>query len=250
MMDMINFMTFQIHGGGIGEGLAGALLSFFDFIDELLSKKPPEMFDFLFPGIAALDNIHPLLVHYPIAFFTTFLIVEAAGLAFKKPQWRYVAGWLLYLGTIASVFTVAAGLVAANSVEHNDAVHAIMEKHEHYGVSVLSIGLFLSAWRMLGWGLHSLFTNCLFLLLSAVLCLVLSFGADLGGLMVYSYGVAVNPSANSLVVIKPASGTGENAGSGAAPMADDGHKHDHQATPSHNHDHGGHHHDGHRHDHH
>jgi uncharacterized membrane protein len=246
MIDTINFMTFQIHGGGSGGGLAGALLSFFDFIDELLSKKPPEMFDFLFPGIARLDNVHPLFVHYPIAFFTVFLLVEVAGLALKKPQWRYVAGWLLYLGTISSALAVAAGLIAANFVEHNDAVHAIMEKHEHYGISVLSMGLLLSAWRMLGWGLHSMFANCLFLLLSAILCLVLSFGADLGGLMVYSYGVAVKPSADALVIIKPSVSEGSETLDKESEPMHGGHSHEHTGG----HSHGGHDHDGHHHDHH
>ena len=245
MIDTINFITFQVHGGGAGGGLAGALLSFFDFIDELLSKKPPEMFDFLFPGIASLDNIHPLFVHYPIAFFTIFLLIEAAGVLFKKPQWRYVASWLLYLGTIFSAFTVAAGLIAANSVEHNDAVHDIMEQHEHYGLSVLSMGLFLSAWRMLGWGLNSLFANCLFLFLSAVLCLILSFGADLGGLMVYSYGVALKPAANSMVILRPESESAEDTDK-AIDSVEDGLQLEHTHS---GHDHGGHHHSGHNHGH-
>lgn len=253
MIDILNFISFQVHGGGLGGGLAAGLLSFFDFVDALLSKKPPEMFDFLFPGIAALENIHPILVHYPIAFFTMFFIFELSGLALKKPQWRYIAGWLLYLGTFAAAMAVVAGLYAADTVEHNDVVHGIMEKHEHFGIAVLSLGLFLSAWRKLGWGLHSTPSNGLFLFVSAVLCLLLSFGADLGGLMVYSYGVAVKPSADSLVMMKSDAVVMEHAGknndadagaalniapniSGAA------------QNPG-GHDHAGHHHGGHDHHH-
>jgi uncharacterized membrane protein len=138
-----------------------------------------------------LENIHPLLVHFPIAFLSAFFVVDVIGVLAKKAQWRYVASWLLYLGSIAAVFTVMAGLSAADSVEHNEDVHEIMERHEHIGIAVLSLSLFLSAWRLKRWGLHSKGGNTVFLCLSGVLCVLLSLGADLGGLMVYQQGVSV-----------------------------------------------------------
>lgn len=197
MINMTNFLSFQVHGGGIGGGVAANLASLLEFLEGLSGKTPPEMFSAILPGITGMDNIHPLFVHYPIAFFTVFFLLDVIGSLAKKAQWRYVASWLLYLGTVAAIFTVIAGLFAADSVEHGADVHDIMERHEHIGIAVLSLSLFLSAWRLKQWGLHSLGANMVFLCLAGFLCLLLSLGADLGGVMVYQYGVSVKPASVS-----------------------------------------------------
>lgn len=199
MINMINFLSLQIHGGGIGGGVAANLESLLVFIEGLSGKTPPEMFSAILPGIAGLDNIHPLFVHYPIAFFTVFFLFDFFGAVAKKEKLRYVASCLLYLGTVAAAFTVVAGLFAADSVEHGEDVHGIMERHEHIGIAVLSLSLFLSAWRLKQWGLHSKSGNAIFLCLAGFLCVLLSLGADLGGLMVYQYGVSVKSVSNSQI---------------------------------------------------
>jgi uncharacterized membrane protein len=153
MINMTNFLSFQVHSGGIGGGVAANLASLLEFLEGLCGKTPPEMFSAILPGIAGMANIHPLFVHYPIAFFTAFFLLDCIGAIAKKAQWRYVASWLLYLGTVAAIFTVVAGLFAADSVEHGEDVHELMERHEHIGIAVLSLSLFLSAWPQLATGL-------------------------------------------------------------------------------------------------
>ena len=231
----MNFLSFQAHGGGIGGGVAANVASLLEFLESLSGKTPPEMFSAILPGIAAMDNIHPLLVHFPIAFFTAFFILDGIGTVAKKTQWRYVAAWLLYLGTIAAVFTVIAGLFAANSVEHGDAVHDIMERHEHIGIAILALSLFLSAWRLKQWGMHSSGTNAVFLGLAGFLCFLLTLGADLGGLMVYQYGVAVKPAAISQYPVEHVGPEQQGAHDmGVGTHSQGGHKH------GHSHSHGGH----------
>jgi uncharacterized membrane protein len=240
MIDIMNNITFRVHSGGAGHGLSDSLARLLEFLESLSAKTTPEIFSSIMPGFAAMDNIHPLLVHFPIAFFTAFVVFELLGNFFKKPQWRYLASWLLYLGTITAVFTVLAGLFAAETVEHGEDVHNIMETHEQIGIAVLSLGLFLSAWRLKQWGGQSSGTNTLFLTLVALLCVLVSLGADLGGLMVYQYGVSVKPSA----VISD-SNVPSQLGAPVAPdisKMDHGHTHDDHAGHSHSHE-GHHHHD-------
>jgi uncharacterized membrane protein len=238
MIDIMNNITFHIHGGGVGEGLAGSLVSLLEFLESLSGKTPPEIFSTIMPGIAAMDNIHPLFVHFPIAFFSAFFVFELLGIFFKKPQWRYLASWLLYTGTITTVFTVLAGLFAAESVEHGEDVHAIMETHEHIGISVLSLALFLSAWRLKKWGGQSSGTNTIFLGLAALLCVLVSLGADLGGLMVYQYGVSVK----SRAVISD-SNVSSQLGAPVAPDSNNmDHGNSHHDHAGHSHSHEGHHH--------
>lgn len=189
---MNHFPLFQIHGGAdhggnIVEHVA-ELLMFFESLGQL---GPGGAFSAIMPGLAGMENIHPLLVHFPIAFLLAFFALDCLGTWAKRPQWRMVAGYLLYFGTLGAAFAVAAGLQAAHSVAHGDDVHAIMERHEHIGLAVLALSVALSAWRIRRGGLPSGNGNRVYLLLAGALCVLISFGADLGGLMVYRYGVAV-----------------------------------------------------------
>ncbi|HEY8034282.1 MAG TPA: DUF2231 domain-containing protein [Methylobacter sp.] len=189
---MNNFLSFQVHGGADhGGGVADGVASLLAFFEGLTAHDSPGIVPTLMPGISNMDNIHPLLVHFPIAFLLAFFVLDLVGTLAKKSQCRNVASWLLYLGTIAAVFTVMAGFVAANSVAHGEEVHAIMERHEHFGISVLSLAILLSAWRLKSGGVIQGGANSFFLMLATLLCVLMILGADLGGLMVYKYGVAV-----------------------------------------------------------
>jgi len=192
MVNMNNFLSFQIHGGADhGGGIADGIASLLAFFEGLTAPDSPGVFPALMPGLSNMDNIHPLLVHFPIAFLSAFFALDVVGTLVKKQSWRNVASWLLYFGAIAAVFTVIAGFMAASSVAHGEEVHAIMERHEHLGVSVLSIAVLLSAWRLKSGGIIQGGANSFFLVLAALLCVLMMLGADLGGLMVYKYGVAV-----------------------------------------------------------
>ncbi|MGZ5045187.1 MAG: DUF2231 domain-containing protein [Methylobacter sp.] len=189
---MYNYLSFQVHGGhDHGGGIAESIASLLAFFEELPAHDPEGILSILLPGISNMDNIHPMLVHFPLAFLSTFFVLDVVGTLAKKHHWRNVASWLLYFGTIGAAFTVMAGFIAANTVVHGEEVHAIMELHEHFGISVLSLAVLLSAWRLKSSGVIQGGANSFFLILAGVLCVLMMLGADLGGLMVYKYGVAV-----------------------------------------------------------
>ncbi len=189
---MNNFISFQIHGGGDhGGGIADSVASLLAFVETLLAKNPMDIFASILPGVANMQNIHPLLVHFPIALLSVFFILDLAGTLAKRTQWRAGASFFLYFGTVAAAATVTAGLIAASSVAHSDEVHVIMERHEHFGLSVLSLAVILSAWRLKSGPVIQGAANTLFLMLAALMCGLIFLGADLGGLMVYKHGVAV-----------------------------------------------------------
>ncbi len=214
---MNNFLTFQIHGGADHGGVAEMIAGLLTFIEGLVGKGGAEIFAALLPGIASMDNIHPLLVHFPIAFFSTFFLLDLVGKLANNSNIRGVASWLLYLGTVSALFTVGAGVLAASSVPHGGNVHEIMERHEHIGLFILGLATLLSVWRI-----RTFAGGVVFLTLSALLVVLLVLGADLGGLMVYKYGVAVE----------------------AAPVSTDDHvhggsdAHSHDANHSHSHEDG------------
>ena len=189
---MNNFLSFQIHGGNdLLVVIAESISSILTFFDNISIQSPEKFLNSVLPGVSGLDNIHPLLVHFPIAFLSIFFVVDLVATLVKKHQWHQVASWFLYFGTISSLFTVIAGFIAANSVEHGENVHEIMEHHEHIGVSILILALILSTWRIITGGIIPPVANTLHLILSALLCSLILLGADLGAMMVYQYGVAV-----------------------------------------------------------
>lgn len=192
MIDMNNFLSFQVHAGNdIANNIIAIVAVLLSFLEGLVGKGWKDIFSAIMPGVSGLANIHPLLVHFPIAFLSAFFVVDVAGTLARKPQWRSVASWFLYFGTVAAVFTVTSGFIAAATLEHEDNVHAIMMYHEYFGVTVLCLALLLSVWRVTSGGVKGVGANTFFLMLSGLLCVFMALGTDLGGLMVYKYGVAV-----------------------------------------------------------
>ncbi|MDD5216354.1 MAG: DUF2231 domain-containing protein [Methylococcales bacterium] len=184
----MNYLSFSIHGNADGHNeLLEMLTGLLGFLEGLTANGGSSNGSNFLEGIASLANIHPLLVHFPIAFLSLFVAIDLIGTATKKSELRKFAGNLLYLGTAFAALTVWAGFHAAETVPHGHNVHDIMERHEHLGISILGLSLALSAWRLRrpveGWGIYNV--------LSVILAGVLIAGADLGGLMVYKYGVAV-----------------------------------------------------------
>lgn len=199
MSDVTNIISFQIHGGGDhGEGFAHNVAELLSFIERLLTREPSEIFAAIMPGVASLDNIHPLLVHFPIAFLAGFFVLDMVASIAGKKNWRDAAAVMLYFGTVGAALAVAAGFIAADSVVHGEDVHDIMTRHQIIGVSILSLATLLSLWRLIVGSVIQGAANVLFLILSGLLCVLLMLGADLGGLMVYRYGVAVDSRATGL----------------------------------------------------
>ena len=203
MIDVYNFLSFQAHGGSAGhkasDGVAGAVEQLLTFLESLVGLSPAEMFSVIMPGFNSLVNVHPLIVHFPIAFLVAFFLIDLIGSLIRKENWRQLAGGLLYLGTIAAAAAVFAGFLAAATVEHGDNVHLILERHKNFGISVLSLSVVLSIWRLLSGGVIKGVANVVFLLFAALLNVLIMLGADLGGLMVYKHGVAVEAVEETMI---------------------------------------------------
>ncbi len=144
-----------------------------------------------FPGLREMENFHPLLVHFPIALMSCFLLLDAIAFIFKWRQGTKVANWFLWLGTLGALAAVSLGLQAALTVPHPDAVHEILDQHRNFGLNTTVLAVLLSIWRLFNQGNFSRLGHFVHLLAAVLMMLNMIRGADLGGLMVYRYGVAV-----------------------------------------------------------
>ncbi|MEN8260062.1 MAG: DUF2231 domain-containing protein [Pseudomonadota bacterium] len=182
--------VFRVHGGGDAHGPGIAA-----WVDHLLTQISESgisgLGSFLFPGLAGLGSGHPILVHFPIALLSCFLILELFANILKNQNLRGTACWMLYLGTLGAMATVFTGFLEASSVAHGAEVHALIEKHKAAGLTVVGIALFLSVWRLICRARFSAVGAGFHLLLGVVMVAVMVTGADLGALMVYKHGVRV-----------------------------------------------------------
>lgn len=180
---------FALHGGH------GADAAWLDGLDHWLGSLEAlwasgASWKFL-PGLQALPNIHPLLVHFPIVLLPLFLVLDLEAAALRHERLAQLAAGMLYLGTISAVATIATGLQAGATVAHGPAVHAILERHEQIGVTVAALAVGLSLWRLIAHGRYSAIGRGLHLAIAGVMVALLVVGADLGGYMVYGHGVGV-----------------------------------------------------------
>ncbi len=177
--------------------------------------------DSLLPGLRAMPNIHPLLVHFPIAFLWGALLVEALAVWRRRDDWHRAAVVLLYLGAAGAIAAATSGWFAEETVEHTEASHEVLELHETIMLWMTSITVVLAGVVFFGTGRLEPRRLQTFLLAGLlVVCLMLLFGADRGGQLVYQFGTGVQKPA-----APPPPPTSETAP--ATPQSQHQHQHQH-----------------------
>lgn len=139
-----------------------------------------------------IPNWHPVVVHFSVA----LLITATLLLGYALIKGRRDAGdrlvsagrLVLWLGLVAVVITVAAGLQAFASVDHDAPSHAAMTIHKNWAfgvlVAFLASGFFM--WRQRAEALTPLSVGLL-----VISCGLLLSTAYKGGELVYKYGLGV-----------------------------------------------------------
>jgi len=92
-----------------------------------------------------VQNPHPLLVHFPIAFLTAFAVSALLLLVVRRNGLERFARASLFVGTAAAAVTVISGFLAEQSVAPVRAAAQDIEKHRLAGYAVLATAAALSA---------------------------------------------------------------------------------------------------------
>ena len=136
-----------------------------------------------------MESVHPLVVHFPIALLLTALGLDVAALLSKRPGLHRVALWNLSLGTVGAAVAVLTGLQAEDVAKHSFEIWQVMQLHKRLGISTLILGIATTGWRL---GHRDQLTRrgrVLALLGMCLMTATLSYGAFLGGRLVYEFGV-------------------------------------------------------------
>ncbi len=145
------------------------------------------MLEILLPGVQHLQNIHPLVVHFPIAFLVGAALFYFLSWLFRNQTFATTAFLLLILGTLAAGAAVGTGLYAEEGVMVSRSVREhLLEPHETIMLVTLGLSIGLSVWALIARPFPKK-GKWIFLLLFLVLLGIIAVGADYGARMVYDY---------------------------------------------------------------
>ena len=140
------------------------------------------------PGADHLQNPHPLVVHFPIAFlYGAALLYFVAWLA-RRDGIAWAALWFLALGLFSGAIAVGTGWWSAGGVMLDPSVKEnVLEPHMRLMFATSAIAALLTLWAIIKRPMPASALRYLFLFGLLVMIALMTKGADYGGLMVYDY---------------------------------------------------------------
>jgi uncharacterized membrane protein len=140
-----------------------------------------------FPGAASMQNLHPLVVHFPIVFLISATVLYLIALLMRREQWAQAAFWMLMAGAAAATLGIWTGLRAEDSVMVAPTVRMhILIHHKHLMVATWIMSIVLAGWAIAARPFPRR-GKLLFILLLIVMTGTLVHGVDYGGWMVFGY---------------------------------------------------------------
>lgn len=140
-----------------------------------------------FPGAEGLQNIHPLIVHYPIAFLTASVPIYLLAWMLRRELLESMGLWLLSLGTLSAAAALYTGWSGSEGVMIAPSVREhILEYHKWLMVAVFGLSTVLTGWALLARPMPRK-GRTLFLIGLTLMTLILAKAADYGGWMVFGY---------------------------------------------------------------
>jgi uncharacterized membrane protein len=151
-----------------------------------------------FAGLREIPNLHPVVVHFPIALLPVALGFDVLGWLFGSRDLHAAGRWALWVGTLSAAVAVVTGLDGADDVHPyvSEAAEALMTVHLNMQLGTLGAAVGLSLWRLLARPFPAR-GRLVYLLLGAAMVANMMIASDFGGQMVFLHGVAVRVDGDS-----------------------------------------------------
>jgi uncharacterized membrane protein len=158
------------------------------------------MIDYLM-SMTALPNLHPALVHFPVALLITALALDIALLVVPRQTWLDRAAALLYaLGALGAVAAYLSGRQAAGSVRGlSGKAEAAMWDHGDWALFTMAAFVVIAALRVVVARRDRLTERIRLRPLRAIVLIAAALGqglifqtADRGGALVFDHSIAVS----------------------------------------------------------
>jgi len=143
----------------------------------------------------AIEKIHPMIVHFPIALLITSLFFDFLMLVTKKEGFERTAFHLLTLGVLGSLAAIVFGILAEDAAGNRPGIHDIIETHELLAVSTAGLFVIILIVRYIFMKKDNFQAiRPYYLIVATIGVALLLTTAYYGGQLVYEYGAAVNPA--------------------------------------------------------
>ena len=95
-----------------------------------------------------LEELHPLLIHFPIALLSVGVLCDYLGTFFKKESLLNAGWWCLLFGFLSTIFTIITGFLADELYGHMGEPFPLFETHGSLQIfsSLIFAGLII--WRV------------------------------------------------------------------------------------------------------
>jgi len=138
------------------------------------------------------SNIHPLLVHFPIALLLTYVALDWAGRIWKGKPFTEAAWYTLLLGLAGTLVTVLTGLVAARGVPADSPALATLNVHKFIGLATFVLFGIQAVCYARNRGKYTPGKQVLHTVLQLAGVALIVLTGYFGGELVYTFGVGVS----------------------------------------------------------
>lgn len=143
-------------------------------------------------GARHLQNIHPLVIHFPIEFLMGAAFFYFTAWVFKKDEFAKTGFWMLLLGALSLAVSVGTGLYAEQGVMvHLSVREKILLPHKNYMIATAFLCFILTVWAVIRRPFPKK-GRIVFLMLILAMVGTMTIGADYGGRLVYDYNAGGN----------------------------------------------------------
>ena len=143
-------------------------------------------------GAQHLQNVHPLVIHFPIGLLMGAALFYFAAWIFKKEDLAKTGFWVLLLGALSLAVAVGTGLYAEQGVMVALTVREkLLLPHQQYMIATSIICFVMTVWAVIARPFPKK-GRILFLILLLTMIGTMTIGADFGGRMVYDYNAGGN----------------------------------------------------------
>ena len=142
----------------------------------------------ILPGAHHLQNPHPLVVHFPLAFLYGAALLYFIAWLTRRDAIAWTALWFLVLGLISGAIAVATGWWSAGGVMLDPSVKEnVLEPHMRLMFATSGLAALLTLCAIIKRPMPASALRYVFLFGLLVMIALMTKGADYGGIMVYDY---------------------------------------------------------------
>ena len=180
-----------------------------------------------------MPRLHAALNDFPAALLVVAVLFDLGAWITKRDSLKTAALWTLWAGVIGGWAAVIAGELAEDVIEHGEAIHELMEKHETLALVTMGVFTVVLGVQLLRRARLTALEQNVLRGLSVVGLVLVVWTGRVGGQMMFEHAAGI-PAATMRVEMEDREHSHEHHEGAAAAVDDTGHAHA-PGTPRHRH---------------